>query len=112
MSRDGIRTDTLTVAIEHTQAGVVSLTIRGAVDPATVDQFATALSDADARSTGGVMVLDLAGLEFIDSSGLSALLIAARRAVERGGRLQTKNTPDHARRLFHITALDQSLIVH
>src|SRR4051794_30364968 len=63
----------------------VRVTVAGELDLATVDQLRTALerAEADARE----LVIDLRGLEFLDSTGLGELMAAQRRAREAGRHL-------------------------
>ena len=57
----------------------------GDIDLATADEFAAVLRSAQATTADGI-VLDLRGVNFIDSSGLRVVLMAAQ---ELGGRLAT-----------------------
>lgn len=60
----------------------------------------------------GDLVVDVEGVQFIDSSGLRSLLAAARRAVARGARLELRAVGPEVVRLFEITGtLDQFNIV-
>ncbi len=60
----------------------------------------------------GDLVVDVAGVQFIDSSGLRSLLAAARRAVARSARLELRAVGPEVIRLFEITGtLDQFNIV-
>ncbi|MEU6236146.1 STAS domain-containing protein [Kitasatospora sp. NPDC047058] len=63
-------------------AGGSVLTLRGELDLDTVELVHTALDEV-LRTPGTVVVIDCAGLEFCDSTGLNALLRA--RAVADGG---------------------------
>ena len=45
-------------------------------------------------------VLDLAGLEFMDSSGIAVVVQTARRCHSCGGQLQVINTPAQARKVL------------
>lgn len=56
------------ISITLTDAAVV---VAGELDAETAPALAAALADADARDT---LVVDLSGVEFIDSSGLRVLL--------------------------------------
>jgi anti-sigma B factor antagonist len=58
---------------------------RGELDIATVPPLDRALRRAHASSD--IVVLDLSGLEFVDSSGAHLLLDADRRIRDAGGRL-------------------------
>ena len=44
-----------------------------------------------AQTTGSPVVVDLAGLTFLDAAGISALLTARRRIEEQGRRLVVRN---------------------
>ena len=46
------------------------------------------------------MVLDLSGLEFMDSSGIAVVVQTARRCRDCGSVLQVVNTPAQARKVF------------
>ncbi|MFI6503133.1 STAS domain-containing protein [Nonomuraea typhae] len=51
--------------------------------------------------------LDLAGLSFIDSSGLAALVRLHQRAESDGAALRLVAVSPHLRRLLKVTALDR-----
>lgn len=55
------------------------------------------------------LVLDLAALDFIDSSGLSVLIMALKRLRERGGELRLRSVPDRARRVLEASGLDRAI---
>ena len=81
----GVRTDTTTIWIE------------GDVDLSTGESFADAAADA-LRTT---RALDLAGVTFMDSTGLNALLLVARTA--NGTPLVIRNPSPFVRRLLDLT---------
>ena len=56
-----------------------------------------------------LIVLDLRGLEFMDSSGLRALVAADSRARERGARLVIVRGDERIQRVLRITRLDERL---
>jgi anti-sigma B factor antagonist len=60
--------------------------------------------------TGGahLLILDLEGLDFLDSTGLGAIISALKRARTNGGDLRLVCTQSRIRRLFEITALDKA----
>ena len=64
-------------------ADTVTVALRGEVDVATVDQVRVALIDAIAAAPGAIVV-DLADLSFIDSTGLGALVFGFQRARDAG----------------------------
>ena len=60
----------------------------------------------------GDLVVDVEGVQFIDSSGLRSLLAASRRAGTRSARLELRAVGPEVIRLFEITGtLDQFNIV-
>lgn len=80
---------------------VVELT--GELDPETVEQFAAAVDDAASHGHPTVVV-DLAGVTFVDSAGLRAL-VRARDQVAPAAVVLSRPSP-FARRLLTITKLD------
>ncbi|MGH8982015.1 MAG: STAS domain-containing protein [Acidimicrobiales bacterium] len=65
--------------------------------------------DALAARDNDVVVVDLSHVEFIDSTGVSALLIA-RRALESSGRcLELRGAAGATRRVFEAIGLDDVL---
>ena len=62
-----------------------------------------------AEETGGI-VLDLAEVEFLDSSGLGAL-VAAMKMLDGGRRLELANCGDVVRKVLRLTRMDSIFIV-
>jgi anti-anti-sigma factor len=83
---------------------VLTITLEGELDLAAVPELEDAIAEA-LTGREPLIVLDLADLAFIDSTGLR-LLLGLRGAVgERGGRLLLARVSDPVRRLLHITGL-------
>ena len=61
------------------------------------------------RRSWATTVVDLRGLTFIDSSGVSGVLAAARRARDAGARLVCVPGPPPIRRVFELTGVDTVL---
>lgn len=57
------------------------------------------------------LVFDLSGTNFLDSSGLRAILTAQRRLVDRDGRLSLRAPSEPVRRLLDITGLADHFVV-
>ena len=57
----------------------------------------------------GLVVIDLTGVSFIDSTGLSVLLTASERAREQGRRLVVVRPPLPALRVFTLTRVDAGM---
>lgn len=68
------------------------------------------LADALASATSTVVV-DLAGVEFIDSTGLSVLVRAQQQASERGVEMGVRNPRPQAHRLLSLTGLEERLTI-
>jgi anti-sigma B factor antagonist len=62
----------LTFATGRRADGVVVLSATGEIDMSNAAVFTSALSDAR-RTAAGPLVLDLTGVEYIDSAGLAAV---------------------------------------
>lgn len=56
------------------------------------------------------IVVDLTGTEFIDSSGLGALITSLKRLRQSGGDLRIAGVQEQARTVLRMTNLDQVLV--
>ncbi|MEU8587510.1 STAS domain-containing protein [Streptomyces sp. NPDC048664] len=86
--------------------GTSTLTVRvtGELDYDTSDEFLDTVTDHLARRPALHEVrLDFRDLQWIDSSGLSALLMIHRRAVATDVLLHLDNRPDFLNRMLDIT---------
>ena len=79
----------------------VVLRLAGELDMATADELRLSLEDAIAA--GSPVVVDMAGVEFIDASGLRPILQAAAK-LNGSGPLTLVNAP-HVSRLLQLTGL-------
>lgn len=59
-----------------------------------------------AQSTGSKVVLDLSEVEFVDSAGLSMIMIAREEAESRGQTLKLRNVHGAVQQLLNLSALD------
>ena len=87
---------------------VALIALTGEFDLAGVQKFEGELSKLEAENPG-VVVVDLGGLSFMDSSGLRALVMADQRATKAGRRLAIVPGPPAVKRVFEITQLDGRL---
>lgn len=76
--------------------------LRGELDAST----ARGLSDHLIGPPGSLVVVDLFGLTFIDSSGLGAIHAARRKVMEDGGNLVVCRPNPAVLRVLEITGLD------
>lgn len=92
----------------RTDGDVALIELSGEFDLAGVQKFEAELTKLEAGSPG-VVVVDLTGLDFMDSSGLRALVLADQRAQKAGRRLAIVPGPPGVKRVFEITQLDERL---
>jgi anti-sigma B factor antagonist len=78
------------------------MTVSGELDVASSPQLSEALDRLDLTEQRP-MVLDLAGLEFIDVTGLRVLLRAQEKARQTGTQLTVVNVSQGIRRLLKLT---------
>ncbi len=88
--------------------GKVYLEIEGELDVATAQLMDDELARAEATDARAIVV-DLSRVEFIDSSGVSALLRAAGRSSSDGYRLQITGDSAQARKLFVLAGVADRL---
>lgn len=79
----------------------------GELDAASAGTLAEALEDA-APGSGGI-VLDLAGVSFIDSSGLRVIAAEVQRAEAAGRPFAVTAASEAVRRIFEMTGLTSLL---
>jgi anti-sigma B factor antagonist len=87
--------------------GVRVVAVSGELDIDTMVQFNAALT-AD-NGPAATTVVDLRGVTFIDSSGVSGVMAAARRARDAGSRLVCVWGPAPIQRIFELTGVDTVL---
>lgn len=86
------------------------VTFSGDIDVSVTDSILTTVTEAldAAQSTQWAegLVIDMAGLTFIDSGGLGLLVEIQQRAQERGTTMRLRNVDARFMRLFEVTGLD------
>jgi len=89
---------------QHDHGDLTVLTVRGILALDTAHTLrATALAKLQDQTT--YLVLDCHAIEFIDSSGLEALLWLQDRCAELLGQLRLACCPDHIRKVLEVTRL-------
>jgi anti-sigma B factor antagonist len=86
----------------------VTISLLGELDLSGESELEGAFSRAETDGCR-VIVVDLSGLNFIDSTGLRVILAAAARARTDGRRLLLVPGPEHVHRVFRISLLDKRL---
>ena len=80
------------------------------IDAAVAIQFKDQMRDALARTSGRV-VLDLGRVDFIDSSGLGAI-VAAMKLMEGGRKLELADLTPSVDKVFRMTRMDSIFAIH
>jgi len=78
----------LHVDVQRAEPGAVVVVVRGDLDRASVPTLAACLvKHLGVVGSGGTVVVNLAGVDFVDVGGMLLLLGATRRAADRGSTL-------------------------
>ncbi|MFJ8827465.1 STAS domain-containing protein [Streptomyces sp. NPDC102467] len=85
--------------------------LTGVLDHATAPALRTAL-DHPTLAAGQLLILDLAGLAFCDSSGITALRAARNLAIEQSGDTALAAVPAHTARILSIVGQDRVCTIH
>jgi anti-sigma B factor antagonist len=96
-------------SVAHAEGDRAVLVFSGEVDYAVAARFREAL--VDLAEAGAVHLdLDLDGVTFIDSRGLSVLLHARRRCLRQGGSLRVVAVSPQVLRVLRVTGLHHLLL--
>lgn len=94
----------------HTQNGVLILTPdSNRIDAAGALLLKTQFRDATA-GTDGRVIMDLSGVDFLDSSGLGAIVSALK--LLRGRKLELVGLTPVVAKVFKLTQMDQVFTIH
>lgn len=97
----------LEVQVE-TRGEAVHVVLSGELDLSCADKVEDELRKIE-KNDPALIVLDLAGLKFLDSTGLRLIVTADQRARQTGRRLAIVKGPETVHRVFSITKLDERL---
>jgi len=81
----------------------------GDLDMASAQELGARLTEAARERPEGLLIVDLGGLEFMDSAGLRVLLSAARSSTNGGSRLRLRGARPSVRRVFEVSGTDALL---
>lgn len=87
----------------QTDAGITVLTPSGPIDATTSAGFQARLLEALGGGAGGRVVVDLAGVDFMSSAGLRAVMVGAKQARAGGGRFAVAALTATVREIFEIS---------
>jgi anti-sigma B factor antagonist len=92
----------------HTTGRVTTVTVSGELDLVSSPAFAQALERLG-ETEADLVLLDLRGLEFMDSTGLHLLVKAQQRAHESGRRFAVIRGSEQVDRLLNLTGVAELL---
>lgn len=100
------------ISVSQANAGSVPIVaVTGEVDvysaPALKDEITELI-----KSGQNTLIVDLAGVAFLDSTGLGALVEARAATAEAGGSMPLVCSQDRILKLFTITGLDGVFTIH
>jgi anti-sigma B factor antagonist len=101
--------DPLEIEIQSSEERTL-VTLSGELDASTASFLYDKLSDLEVEDTHNV-VLDLAQVTFMDSTGLAVIVTEHKRLRHADGTLTIFSPPSSVRRLFEITGLTTVLDV-
>ncbi|NIS79154.1 MAG: anti-sigma factor antagonist [Anaerolineales bacterium] len=96
----------MNIEIEHPQEGKIVVRPQGRVDIETGPVLKERLQDL-VKTDGLTVVVDLKEVDFIDSSGLSALVSGLKALREREGTMHLVQPQPQARTALRLTLLDR-----
>jgi anti-sigma B factor antagonist len=94
-----------------TQGDRIVLVLAGDIDIHSAPQVRERLVALQGDGSTAVVV-DLAGVNFLDSSALGALVAAHRQLHDAGGTLSLAGARPHVRKVFQITRLTEVIPVY
>jgi anti-anti-sigma factor len=99
-------------SVTFTRAGrAVTVAVSGDVDGDTAPVLRDRLVDVLEGQGNRSVSVDLSGMTFIDSSGLSVLVDMHRRAAERGADFVLRNARATTMRVFDIVGMSEILTI-
>lgn len=95
--------------LESERSGWIVLAVVGEFDLASAPRVRQAIlrSIGSSPAEGVKLLLDLSGVDFIDSSGLGVLIGAKRRVGQAGGSVRVVVREPQVRAVFDVTDLDR-----
>ena len=100
--------DGCSVEIETGAAGSSLMRFGGEIDLANAHQVRAVLDEALARS--GDVLIDLGSVDFLDSTGLAAFLLASEAAISSGSSLRIQTATPAVLRLLEVSGLQRLLL--
>lgn len=86
------------------QDGALVVQIEGEIDLSTASQFEKELLDS--MGQGANLVVDLAGVDFMDSTGIGVLVRTSKKVTANGGIMGLLSAKGSVRRVIEVSGLD------
>jgi anti-sigma B factor antagonist len=96
---------------DEKDGGWAVLVVTGELELATAPRLRQAVVSLVGEGHAHI-VLDLSGVDFVDSLGLGVIVSALKRARSHGGELVVAGTVPRVRELFELTRLDEIIELH
>ena len=87
---------------------VAELAVEGEIDVSNVEEFGQGVAEC-LQSSCRVLSMNMAGLTFIDSSGLRVIVETVKKMKEREGELLITHPPAILRRIVEVSGLSEFL---
>ncbi|MBI1377862.1 MAG: anti-sigma factor antagonist [Frankiales bacterium] len=104
-------TPVATMTVRHERSHVAVIDIGGEVTSHCDDVLAEAYEEASTGGTTGI-VLNFAGLDYMNSGGIGMLVTLLVRANRNKQRLAACGLTPHYRQIFELTRLDEAISLH
>lgn len=105
-----IKIEQRTHQIEEDGTTIIVLTLSGHLDLTTAWEFSAKLQNCIANITPHI-VINLSQVDFIDSSGLTALVAGMRETAKSGGSFRICNIDPEVKRIFELTMMNYVLAI-
>ena len=97
------------VEVRSAPQGQTVIAVRGEIDLTVSEELFTTVTCAASTSGAAELVIDLDAVEFLDSSGISALVRAHTALAESGTRLHVAGGSGHVRRVLAVSGVEPLL---
>jgi anti-anti-sigma factor len=99
----------LSIETRPVAARTILVVLRGEVDYATAQDVRVAITSALSGGALDAIFVDLAGVTFIDSTGLGTLVVARRICADMRVRFRVRNPNPFVTRLFTVVGVSETL---
>jgi anti-anti-sigma factor len=104
-------TGSTTAEVRPLKPGTSAIVIAGDVTAASENALMDAYNEAT-RTGARSIVLDFAGLDYMNSGGIGLLVTLLVRVQRQGQRLLATGLSEHYREIFALTRLDEAIELH